>query len=345
MQLRSVLVAGLACASGVAAADSTVNVTLTPEGKAYAAAHQQTEADLQAELKKDIDDAYQTANLPGFLRAFTDATAFSQRGIGVDYASVPQSYVFGIAGNVAAASDSVLAKSDRPTAGAAVNLGLMFGANLGGMDLPRWTVFANGFYQNGSTGAATNELSGSITSVGAHLQYRLIEPERTGGTATALRWLGLDLTGGIEYTRWSLAGANFHNTFKLADGDTLDLAAAGNFALKTNAVTIPVEVTTGLRLALIASIFVGVGLDLTYGKSDVDGNLTGDLVAKPTAQDAGTKIGTVAMTASGSNTGSPAEPRALAGVQLNLWKLKLFVQANVSAVPAASVAFGLKIVF
>lgn len=329
-----VMVGGLGTARG----DASVTVTLTQAGQAYAASHGLSTQQLQDELTKDVNDAYQTANVGGFLRAFTDATAFSQRGLGVDYASAPQSYLVGIAGNVAAASDSVLTKQDRPTAGAAVNFAAMAGANLHELGLPRWTVFASGFYQNGSTGASTNELEGSITSAGAHVQYRLIEPEANGGTANVVRWLGLDITTGLEFTRWRLGGRNFKNTFTLDTGDKVDLAATGNFDLTSNAVTIPVEATTGLRIALIASVFAGVGIDLTAGKSDVAGSLSGDV------QQAGSTIGNVTLTATGNNTGSPAAVRALAGVQINLWKLKVFVQANVSQTPAASVAFGVRLV-
>lgn len=46
----------------------------------------------------------------------------------------------------------------------------------------------------------------------------------------------------------------------------------------------------------------------------------------------------------GSNNGSPGTARILAGVQLNLWKLKVFGQVNASQAPAASIAFGLKFV-
>jgi hypothetical protein len=235
----------------------------------------------------------------------------------------------------------VLSKSDRPTAGAAVNFAAMIGVNLAEWGFRRWTLFGSGFYQTGSMGASTNELTGSITSAGAHLQYRLIEPETTGGTASVVRWLGLDLTSGIEFTKWSLGGRNFKNTFKLDNQDTVELAATGTFDLSSTAVTVPVEVTTGLRLALIASVFVGVGVDLTAGKSTVTGNLTGDMT---TTGAGGQAIGTVALNATGDHAGSPAAVRALAGVQVNLWKLKIFVQGNVSQTPAASVAFGVRFV-
>ena len=57
--------------------------------------------------------------------------------------------------------------------------------------------------------------------------------------------------------------------------------------------------TTGLRIALI-DVFIGLGVDFTYGKSTVDGNLTEDMT-----DGSGKDIGTVKITASSNNTGSP----------------------------------------
>ena len=328
----------------LAHAQASVDVTLSADGKAAAAALGYSEADFASQIKNKVDDAYQTNNVNGFLRSFTDATGFSQRGLGVDYVSVPNSFIIGIAANAAVATDSVVTSGNRPTSGgAAVNFGAMIGSNLAGLDLPRWTLYANGFYQS----ASTDRLTGTLLSAGAHAQLKLIQAEEGGGTASLVRWIGVDVTGGIEYTRWAL-GANdggITNNFDVGaaaggtGSETLTLLSKGTFDLKTNALTVPIEVTTGLRIALIASVFIGAGIDFTVGKTTVNGNLTGDMTDSN-----GRDIGTVKITATGDNSASPAAGRVLAGVQLNLWKLKVFVQANVSQTPAASIAAGIRLV-
>jgi hypothetical protein len=336
---RLLLAAPLALLATTAAADSSVTVTLSPAGEALASQLGETPASLADKLKARIDDAYQTNNLPGFLRDFTDATAFSQRGLGVDYVSVPSSIMVGVGGNVALASSDILT-ADRPTAGAAANVGLMVGANLGKLDLPRWTVFGNGFYQ----GASTDRLDGHLTSVAAHVQLKLIEPEATGGSAYVVRWIGLDVTSGVEYTRWDLHGKiPMTNDFTVAGTTTsadVRLSSTGSFHLTSNAVTIPLEATTGLRLLELVSVYGGVGIDLSTGSSTIDASLTGDLKSK----DGATSYGTAVIGASGNNSASPAAIRALAGVQLNLAWLKIFVQGNLSQTPAASVSFGARLV-
>lgn len=341
--IRALIVLALLVPS-LAHAQATVDVTLSADGRAAATQLGYSETGFADAIKSKVNDAYQTNNVQQFLRSFTDATGFSQRGLGVDYVSVPNSYIIGIAANAAVASDKIVNADDRPTAGgAAVNFGAMIGMNLGSLDLPRWTIYANGFYQS----ASTDRLSGTLLSVGAHAQVKLLEAEEGGGSATVVRWIGLDVTSGIEYTRWSL-GANdngIKNDFTVgaaaggSGSETLSLLAKGAFDLETNAVTIPVEVTTGLRIALLASVFIGAGVDFTVGKSTVDANLQGEVTASD-----GRSLGTVKIAATGNNTASPAAGRVLAGVQLNLWKLKIFVQANVSQTPAASVTAGLRLV-
>jgi len=337
--MRAALILVTLALPAAALADSTVTVTLTPEGMAYATAAGITPADLQMRIKDQVDTAYDTANVNKFLRAFGDATTFAQRGIGVDYMSLPGSFMLGVGAQVGVASSDELTLDTRPTAGGgAVNASIMLGYNLKEQGAPRWTLFANGFYENGNT----SQLSGNIATGGLHIQYRLVEPEADEGVSAAIvRWVGIDLTTGVEFTRWSF-GANQTITQQYqvqGVSDPLTLTSTGKFDLSSTAGTIPIELTTGFRIALLVSIYGGIGFDITGGKSTVDGDLTGTMTTPDK-----TNIGNVHITETGSNTSSPGQLRGLAGVQVNLWKLKVYAQANVSQIPAASLGFGLRLV-
>jgi len=316
-----------------------VTVALSPQGMAAATALGETPQQLSDQIQSQVNAEYQANNVSQFLRQFTDATGFSNRGLGVDYVSAPHSFMIGFAGAASVASSDVLTGTQHPTGGLAANFGVMIGTNLKGWDLPRWTLFANGWYESGST----DKLTGHLSSGGAHLQYRLVQPEQDGGSAIVLRWIGIDVTSGIEYTRWTL-GVNdsITNNFTIGSGQqaqTVSLASTGKFDLTSQTLTVPIEITTGFRIIELVSVYFGGGVDLTVGKTTVDGDLNGTMTTSD-----GTNLGTVHITESGSNTGSPAALRGLAGVQLNLWKLKIFVQGNVSQIPAASVSFGLRLV-
>ncbi|MGE0547933.1 MAG: hypothetical protein AB7O24_00875 [Kofleriaceae bacterium] len=320
------------------AGHADVTIQLSPQGEAYAMQLGIDPNELAMQLEGKITDVFQLANVNGMLRAFTDATSFSARGIGVDYASDPKSAMFGVAANVAAAGD--FRDEARPTGGLAASIAIMAGLNLAEWNHPRWTIYANGFYQGGST----DQLEGKITCLGAHVQYQLVKPTESGGAGTIVRWLGLSANTGIEFTRWSLGagGDGVLSDFEIAgngEEQAITYDADGRFDLKSTATTIPFEVTTGLRIALIAAVYVGAGVDVTVGKSTLAAGLSGPLTAGDT------EIGTATIGESGSNSASPASARGLAGVQLNIWKLKLFGQVNASMIPAVSLGFGARLVF
>ena len=322
----------------VAHAQSAVTVMLSPQGQALAAQAGISESDLAGRIKDQVDNAYDIEHVDKFLRAFGDATSFAQHGIGVDYMSEPGSFILGIGAQVGIASQDELTLDSRPTnGGAAANASVMIGYNLKDSGAPRWTLFANGFYENGST----DSLNGKIVTGGFHIQYKLVQAQDDGGAAAILRWGGIDLTTGVEFTRWTL-GANktITQTFNV-DGisQQLQLDSNGKFDLTSTAGSIPIELTTGFRILELLSFYVGAGFDITGGKSTVDGDLTGNVTTPDK-----TNIGTVHITETGNNTSSPGTFRGLAGVQVNLWKLKVYSQVNVSQLPAASIGFGLRLV-
>ncbi|MEO8843042.1 MAG: hypothetical protein ABI591_12695 [Kofleriaceae bacterium] len=335
---RALLLFTLLAFPAIAHAQSAVTVMLSPQGQALATQAGISEMDLEGRIKDQVAAAYDTPNVNKFLRSFGDATSFAQRGLGVDYMSLPGSFMIGLGAQVGVSSTDELTADQRPTnGGAAVNASLMIGYNLKDAGHPRWTLFANGFYETGSTDA----LNGKIITGGFHVQVKLVEPQVDEGAAVVARWGGIDLTTGVEFTRWSY-GANNTITQQLdvqGISQQLTLDSMGKFNLASTAGTIPIEVTTGLRIVELVSLYIGAGFDVTGGKSTVDADLTGTLTTPDK-----TNIGTVHITETGSNTSSPGQFRGLAGVQVNLWKLKVYSQVNVSQLPAASIGFGVRMV-
>ncbi len=332
------LAALVALRPGRADAQLTVGVDLSPEGNMLAAQIGVTPAELAMRMQTAINDIYSASDVDGFLRSFADATAFSMRGLGVDYASDPDSLILGVGANVAVAASELVNAEERPTSGLAANIGFMAGLNLSKQGAPRWTLFGNGFYRK----ASTSSLKGGILSAGLHAQYRLVNPQLDQGAATkALRWIGIDLTGGIEFTRWNLGIEDAIDTDFGVEGTNgsaqLILQTTGTFDLSSTAVTVPVEITTGIRIALLVSVYVGVGLDFTAGTGKLAANLTGPLTTTDNRS-----VGTATITGGGENSASPFAARVLAGVQLNLWKIKVYGQVNGSPLPAASVGFGIR---
>jgi hypothetical protein len=321
-----------------AEAEVTVGVQLDAEGEMLANQIGVSPADLAMQMQSLIDEAYGASDVDGFLRTFADATAFSMRGLGVDYASDPNSLVVGVGANFAVAASEQVNATERPTAGPAANLAFMAGYNLSSQGAPRWTLFGNGFYRKGST----RSLRGGILSAGLHAQYRVANPQRDDGPNTKiLRWIGIDLSAGIELTRWNLGIQDDITTELGIDGPgghaRVIIDSTGTFDLTSTAATVPIELTTGVRIALLVSVYVGVAADFTAGTGKLSADLAGTLYAGD-----GTVIGTSTVTGGGDNSASPVAARILAGTQVNLSHIKLYIQVNGSATPAASLGFGVR---
>src|SRR3954471_10155661 len=164
-------------ASGIAHAQVTVDVQLSPEGEQLADQLGISAADLAARIQTRVDDAYDANNVEGFLKSFTDASAFTARGLGVDYVSMPKNLILGIGANFAVAGSGDFNGDERPTANLAANIAFMAGMNLADYGNPRWTLFGNGFYRK----ASTSKLRGGIRSAGFHAQYRVLLPQAEEG--------------------------------------------------------------------------------------------------------------------------------------------------------------------
>lgn len=333
---RTAVVLALVAMSSVASAQIVVDVNLNAEGQALASQLGVSEAELASRIQTQINDAYDTNNVDGFLRSFTDATAFSMRGLGVDYVSLPKNLILGVGANFAVAASGDFNAEERPTSGLSPNVAFMAGLNLSDYGSPRWTLFGNGFYRTG----ATESLRGGIFSAGLHAQYRVLLPQEDTGTATILRWTGIDVTSGIEVTRWSLGVDDDISTDFVVSGmggsTGVVLASSGTFDVSSTAMTVPVEVSTGMRIALLVSVYVGAAVDFTASSGKLSTNLNGTLTT-----DDQRNVGTTTITGGGDSMGSPVTGRILAGAQLNLWKLKIYTQVN-AAPNAASLGAGIR---
>lgn len=314
-----------------------VEVTLTPQGQQLAANFGDSEDQLIAKVKGKIDDYYQLARLGTLMREFVDATSFVNRDLGVDYAIHTSDLVFGVVGNGALSTDSQLSSSGHVTAGIAVNLALTAGANLGRWGLPRWSVYTSGFYESGTL----DELTGHLISGAAHVQFRAIAPEPSHRT---VQWIGLDLGSGLELTRWELGKAEPIKTKFSVQGTrpgttmSLTVLSNGTLSLIADTLTIPLEVSTGVRLGPLA-IYVGGGADLSLGSSTLGAMLDGEM----TISADGTDVGHVTITATADGSPTPLALRALAGLQLDLPYTSLFVQGNATSATTA-LGVGLRVV-
>ncbi|MBT8494041.1 MAG: hypothetical protein KJO07_13385 [Deltaproteobacteria bacterium] len=325
-------------------ASAQVTVNIEPGAGAELAAALGIEiSELETQLQTEIEDAFQAVRPNAYLKAFSNAQAFSNRGLGVDYASNPTVLSCGGAGNFSAGVDEEL--DDDAAVSPGLNLSLMCGFNLGiiNPDLRNFTVYGNFF--RFKSGSFVDSLDGTLTSVGGHLQVKVFRPKNKK-KELVLQWGGIDLTGGIEYSRLTtkLGSDTLFRELPVI-GDELSasleqtsvgLDSVGVFSLTTNNVIVPLEASTNLRIAYFVTVFGGIGFDFQVGQTDMDIDLTSDMTA-PDPLNPGQELdlGTAEIQVEGESSPSPGRVRAFGGLQLNLWRFKIFGQVNARPEPAA----------
>lgn len=349
--LQGLLLVGAVTSTGVARAQSLdVNVTLNPElRQALAGQLELTEQALEEGIRQSFAAVYSVADVAEFLRLSANAQSFSNKGLGVDYASKPDGFLFGFAANLTANAgnadldnfaETVAGNIDRavPVAGGA-QLSVMAGYNFAKAGLPRLTAYVNGLaYPLGFS-----QLDGFFWNVGAHLQLRLLGPL---GKQEILEWGGFLVTSGVQLSRMTLSlSETFEANTNLAPNVPIMTRSTGTMELYQAATTIPLELTTSLQLLYFVSIYGGIAVDFQFGDAGMTFDIDSDLETNDPLGGGTVALGTGTIDVNQVGGANQALVRGVLGVQANLGPVKVFGQLNVAAADlTVGLAAGLRIV-
>lgn len=323
-------------ATAHAESTSTVTVMLNEEGANAARRLNVSIDELAQRAHTRIEELYKVARLDELLNAFADTGSFAQRGLGVDYDVDAGDILVGVA-IAGVHADIAIGTENTLLGGSIININAMTGMNLGRWSHPRWTVFANGFYET----TTIRGLSGHLLTLGSHVQYKAIEGRQRRG----LHWTGVAVTAGLEYSRWGIGevqGTPIDSHFT-AEGNaggaveryTIHMSSTGTLDVRSKTLTAPLEVTTGVRLGRVLVLYGGGGLDLTAGSSEIVAELTSTLSYTGER----IPIGTAVITGTGTNGPSTLTAHALAGVAIHTRHVRAFMQ-GAFAPGETSVALG-----
>ena len=174
------------------------------------------------------------------------ANAHAVRGLGVDYASNPKMFVFGVSAGPAV-NDSGFDLFERgedllPANGFTPQAGIMAGVNLGAFNadddslLDRFVVYTNAMRAAPEIG----DYQATVWTWGLHGQYAIVPPVKSG----AVTWGGVDATTGFDLASYTVALTKSTPI----DGGLGTWDATGTYEVKAKATTIPLEISTsGLR--------------------------------------------------------------------------------------------------
>ncbi|HEY5925803.1 MAG TPA: hypothetical protein VIV11_29150 [Kofleriaceae bacterium] len=332
--MRRLVVALCIAQASVAYGDATVTVTLNDEGRELAQRLGFSVPDFVAHTQAQIDELYKISRIDALLRSFANTAAFAQRGLGADYDVDPGDIFIG-AGTAGVQGDVAIGTTDSALGGSIVNFSVLAGVNLSRWHLPKWTVFANGFYE----GTTIRGLEGDLLTLGAHVQYQLVQPT----LPAKARWTGVAITTGVEYAHWTVGTASSLETHFIAEGSggrkSIHVSSTGALDVDASTFAFPIEVTTGARLLRVFSLYGGGGVTLATGGSQINAQLDSEL----TINEEMLPVGNATIDGTGENGPSAASAHAIAGAMLHTRHIRVFVQGTFASDELA-LALGLRVV-
>jgi hypothetical protein len=339
--------------------DKSVCITIAPDSTNFATLASglgMNSTELTNQLMSQVNSLFQTTDVGAFLKDFQNAQSFSAKGLGVDYASEATLAEVGatvsFSSNIDKAYKPSGSYSNPPISGGGANFSLMGGLSLGLIGLDPLMIFGNWFKGSSSLG----QLDGNYHNWGLHGQLRLFGPSRKfSATKLLVRWGGIAITSGADYSRLSLSThkqikstINVPSNIPGAESAPVSLASDMNgnlvFELQQTTWSVPLEVTTSIRLLSLVTIYGGLGMDWQLGGGS-DLNIAMDN-ASVTSKADGASLGTVSLHATGHAQPSAARLREIVGVQLGIFDVvRLFVQLNTTggSPMLTSVAAGLRL--
>lgn len=296
---------------------------------------------VKADMEAEINKRFQLNKLSDYMQQMSNAQTISHKGQGVSYATEHSLFVvgasFGGGFNTTSGFDFET-KGGVPPIGVAIQGSGMIGLSLskfplpqvGPIDLKKFTLFVN--YLSYSNDSLLSGLTLKTNTFGIHAQYKLIDGKNIGGIGV-LNWGGVAVTSGFNTSNNTISYKGNQAIGINSGGQSYNWVSASSstLSIESNSFSIPIEVSTNVRLLYVLSIFVGTGFDLNFGSSKMTANITG-----PITDTLGSTVGNATLAANEEKGPSAGTWRFFAGPQLNLVPLKntnvlsIYAQGNYS---------------
>lgn len=293
-------------------------------------------ADIKTEIDKLLGDSpSDLEKLNGYL---ANTGVVMSRGLGVDYANTDFKYFmlgFSVATAVTPGNDLKKTIEDLKNfkSGSkkisAIAPGTMGAVTLG-LDmhyvpvdiLKDFKFYINAFHLNekafSSMMGPDSNVKFAMTSFGLHFLYPIIKPI-SFKSKHLFQWGGVNVSGGLDYASNKIF-VSHTNTIQVNDRNA-DLNAKAE--LVNSVFTLPIEVSTNVRLLHFLSIFTGLGTDFNFGKAYVKANGTVSETSTNSVYDLDVSFG---------KNGRPhfMSFRAFTGIELNLYVLHILSKIEYS---------------
>jgi hypothetical protein len=185
----------------------------------------------------------------------------------------------------------------------------------------RWDMFLHFFrytYEKTDYDAKTG-------SMGFHGRYRLHAGKELARWGL-LEWSPVYVGFGLQYNNLSGTYRKTFSESKESGGITGTFNAVGTIKVDVTTYSFPLEISTGVRFLHFFHLYGGLGVDITTGEASGNASLSNSSVTLTNG--GSTATGTASLDLGTSGKPELFTSRAMAGFQLHLWKLKIFVQGQ-----------------
>lgn len=192
----------------------------------------------------------------------------------------------------------------------------------------RWFFTLSGVY----FASKISSVALRFVQIGANAQYRLVRPQRL----LLAGWGGVTLSSGLNFCS-SFIGMNsslsLTSTSQVSGQTaTVNVDMAYQLGVRTNVLTVPIELSTNVSFLYLFTLFAGGAVDLNFGSASLSGSASGPVTASFTGQFQGTNLfsgtGTLNLDDGVTSRPTPVVGRFFAGLQFNVLMLKASVQYN-----------------
>jgi hypothetical protein len=281
----------------------------------------------------DVNSQLPDADASTYLKGMANSSVMANKGATSDYANDVDVFLIGVGAGIGADvgnnsfGDLISGDIDgNQLRGFGVQPSLLVGINLGLWDMPtifdvidlnKMKVFISFFKFD----VDQTKIDANVTNFGLHLRYKLQDPVGLV-PGRLVYWTGVDITTGFEYSNMDVTVTESKSQAYTVAPFTLNMAGTISLGAKVSTMTIPLEISTGIQLGYIFTLYGGLGADLNFGKAEAKASAVAPITGVPSAD----LVGSINL----GQDSSPATflPRGFAGVQINVPFVKLYVHLD-----------------
>lgn len=312
-----------------AASAVTINIQNVNCGSVPGTPTSGTCGDLTDEVRSAVNGDVPSVSIDKYASGIANSTNFAYNGVGSDYSDIFTYASVKVGGGLAAQGDIDDTESAE---GFGIGGGVTVGLNLdllpvdkiGFIEFNKMDLFVSFMSYNADQDMGDDSTAeGDLSSFAVMARYQVIEG-KDFFPGYMLEWGGVHLHTGFRRSSMNLnLTTSFEDTQVDVSGESANLGDSQvEFDLDSTVTTIPIEVSTYMRMAYVFTLYGGLGFDIVSGSTDIN------LDAGGTVSGSNSYSADIAANENGSGDADTTNFRGFAGLQLNVPFVRIYAHVN-----------------